>query len=89
MTIAIFIKLILIKSVASKDFGVFISCNILLSLFVPEILNSSISPGANEKKADSAAEMSAAQTRSNNMENIETAILTVKDLIIIPKTGRQ
>jgi hypothetical protein len=87
ITVAILMKLMLIRTVARTVLGAFMSCSILPSFFDPELFSSSISVGVNEKKADSAAETRAAQNNNNNIESMETAILTVKDLIIIPITG--
>ena len=89
ITIAILIKLILIKSVASKRFGVETSARIFLSVFFPDDLSSSLSMGVREKNADSAAETKA--TTISNTSIVIKAIITLAEngLTIIVRIGNE
>ena len=89
ITIAILIKLMLIKRVASKRFGAATSLRIFSSLFSPDVFNSSISVGVSEKKADSAAETKETITSKINIENIESTIPTDKGLTVILRKGKE
>lgn len=73
-TIAILIKLILIKRVASNLFGEATSFNIFSSFFFPDIFNSSISVGVSEKKADSPADTNDTTTSKTSMDKMDTSI---------------
>ena len=81
---AMFTKLMLISTVANKRFGLLINAKIFSSGFFEEFLNSSISVGESEKKADSAAETNAVMHKSNIIDAMETPMLIVKGLKIIP-----
>ena len=73
----------LIKTVANSRFGEASNEMILLSIFVPDVFNSSISVGVSEKNADSAAETNAATTNRTSIEIIANTILTEKDLTMM------
>ena len=86
-TIAILIKLILIRSVASSRFGAATSLSIFSSVVLPEVFNSSISVGVSEKKADSAAETNDTITNNTSIESIENTIPADNGLTIILRRG--
>lgn len=78
ITIAILIKLTLIKSVASNRFDPSISERIRSSVFSSEVFNSSISVGDKEKKADSAADTSATMSNNKSIPTIANRMLAEK-----------
>ena len=80
---AILIKLMLIKRVASNRLGAATSLRTFSSVLLPDVFNSSISVGVSEKKADSAAETKET-TRSNiSIESNEKKMPPDKGLTVI------
>lgn len=80
ITMAILIKLTLIKSVANKRFGPWIKARIFSSFFSSDVFNASISVGDKEKKADSAAETNATTSNNKIIPIIANRMLTEKGL---------
>ena len=76
-------KLTLIKRVASTRFGALMSFRIFSSFFVSEVLNSSISVGVREKKADSAADTNATSNKKRRMNTIANNELMENDVRIM------
>jgi len=89
ITVAMFIKFMLIKTEANKRLGVFNSKSILLSVLLPEVFSSSISVGEREKKADSVADTIATIISNNTIESNANKILVEIGFTIIVMSGEQ